>query len=291
MLFKICVKYFYVKFFNIIIMSMNNDFYGNVPEIDKVSPAEVQAKSRNYYPKAPSFEKKVTKLLDSKFNMQAFAETRKLREGQLFQLQNPSEKNVYVVDLGYDFSKRKPNMIDDIFVALGDESGCFNYVATYQESKNSGSYQRFAKRVLESRTYMIVRRGKSYVAEQLLGNREWLKLDKCTQAVDKIVKFHNSHVLDKALRLKPLTEMGMFECILHLDKGMNPHLKAVRIQTYVDAKGVKVHFAISMNSGKMWVLNDKQLEAVADVSRKNCIMTNFIMIKKTGGDGNYAVVA
>ena len=138
---------------------------------------------------------------------------------------------------------------------------------------------------------MIVRRGKSYAAEQLLGNREWLKLDKCTQAVDKIVKFHNSHVLDKALRLKPLTEMGMFECILHLDKGMNPHLKAVRIQTYVDAKGVKAHFAISMNSGKMWVLNDKQLEAVADVSRKNCIMTNFIMIKKTDSNGNYTVVA
>ena len=280
-----------LNFLNIIIMSMNNNFYGNVPEIDMVSPAEVQAKSKNYYPKAPSFEKKVTKLLDSEFNMQAFAETRKLREGQLFQLQNPSEKNVYVVDLGYDFSKRKPNVIDDIFVALGDESGCFNYVATYQESKNSGSYQRFAKRVLESRTYMIVRRRKSYAAEQLVGNRDWLMLDKCTQAVDRIVKFHNSHVLDKALRLKPLTEMGMFECILHLDKGMNPHLKAVRIQTYVDAKGIKTHFAISMNSGKMWVLNDKQLEVVADVSKKNSIMTNFIMIKKADSNGNYTVVA
>ena len=68
-------------------------------------------------------------------------------------------------------------------------------------------------------------------------------------------------------------------------------LKAVRIQTYVDAKGVKAHFAISMNSGKMWVLNDKQLEVVADVSRKNCIMTNFIMIKKTDSNGNYTVVA
>ena len=138
---------------------------------------------------------------------------------------------------------------------------------------------------------MIVRRRKSYAAEQLLGNRDWLMLDKCTQAVDRIVKFHNSHVLDKALRLKPLTEMGMFECILHLDKGMNPHLKAVRIQTYVDAKGIKTHFAISMNSGKMWVLNDKQLEVVADVSKKNSIMTNFIMIKKADSNGNYTVVA
>lgn len=270
---------------------MNNDFYGNVPEIDNVSPAEVQAKSRNYYPKAPSFEKKVTKLLDSMFNMQAFVEVHQLQEGRLFQLQNPTEKNVYVLDLGYDFSKRKPNIIEDIFVALGDECGCFNYVANFQESKNSGSYQRFAKRVLESRTYMIVRKGKSYAAELLLGNRDWLKFDKCTQSIDKIVKFHNSHVPDKALRLQPLTEMGMFECVLHLDKGMNPHLKAVRVQTYVDAKGVKTHFAISMNSGKMWVLNDKQLEAVADVSKKNSIMTNFIMIKKTDNCGNYTVVA
>lgn len=265
--------------------------YGNVPEIDLVSPAEIAMRSRSYSAKAPSFEKRVTKLLESAFNMRAFVESKKLQEGQLFQLQNPSEKGCYVIDLGYDASKRKPNIIDDIFVALGDESGCYNYVATYIEAKNSGSYQRLAKRVLESRTYLLVNNsGNAFLAEQLLGNREWLKADKCLSAIDKIVKFYNSRAASKALRLKPVDEMKMFECTLMLER-TSLKLKAARVQTYADSKGVRTHIVISMNSGKIWMLKDDEVTFVREVSGKAFIMTNFVMIKREDNNGNYLIVS
>ncbi len=272
----------------------NFDFYGGYPQIDNVSPVDVaavaaKAKKRSYCPQNKPFNDRLAVLLSSQENINDFWESNLLHEGQLFQLQKPIERNIYSLVLRQSSATQQPETIENVLFVGNDDGGCFNYVATFSQSKNSGMYQRQAKRVLESTTYMAVLHGKKRSIEVVLENLGWLIEAKSIAAVDKVVGYYNAHV-GREKRLHPVSQMSLYECRFYLSN-VRPILKAVRVQVYEDGAKNKKYAAISMNSGKMWLLDEHQIDLVQDVSQKSCIMTNFIFIKKVPNTADYMIIS
>lgn len=227
-----------------------------------------------------AFEDKVEKFLNPE-NVQFFGQNNGLKTGDLFQLQKPSEWNVYDYD---GLCNNKREVIDDFMVIVGDDSGCYNYVAAYNESKNSGRYQRLAKRVLASQTYVVYKSRKSgkYKLKCLLDNNAWLDAKKALFAFKFLARMSKLKVDEKSLQV--------VECMLHLpNKAVE--IRAARVISATDANGAAKCLVMSMNSGKMWLLDADQCSIKADIASKGLIMTNFVGLKKTSEKGNYVRVS
>ncbi len=216
------------------------------------------------------FEEKVKKFCET-HNINAFGTRNALPDGALFQLQKPQEWNLYFYDLGT--KKGKPDYIEDFLVVSDAEAGCYNYVASFRESKNSGRYQRLAKRVLASQTYFLhALKGGGYHQELLLDNDDWLDSKKSAVAFDKLAA---------CLKLKYSGDVQIVECFLHLSH-LRVEIKAARCRPCRGKDGHLRFVVMSLNSGKMWVLDAKQCEIGRDVSQKLYIMSIFFMLKNLG---------
>lgn len=225
-----------------------------------------------------SFEEKLARFLTPE-NVQAFGERYGLSDGDLIQLQKPSECNVYF----YDAVKNgKSDVIDDFLVVLKNEDGCYNYVASSRESKNSGRYQRFAKRVLTSQTYLVKKNYGRYELELIFDKDEWLDSKKALRAFAKVVEA-------KAL-IWYKSAPQLVECMLHLSNKV-VEICAARVVDCEEWGGAKKCIVMSLNSGKIWVLDAEQCSIKGDVSGKNLIMTNFIGLKKVSAKGDYIRVS
>ena len=225
-----------------------------------------------------SFEDKLARFLTPE-NVQAFGERYGLSDGDLIQLQKPSECNVYF----YDAVKNgKSDVIDDFLVVLKDEDGCYNYVASSRESKNSGRYQRFAKRVLTSQTYIVRRLFGNYELELLLDKDEWLDSKKALRAFAKVAEA-------KSL-IRYNSKPQLVECMLHLSNKV-VEIRAARVVDCEEWGGAKKRIVMSLNSGKIWVLDAEQCSIKGDVSGRVLIMTNFIGLKRVSAKGDYIRVS
>lgn len=227
-----------------------------------------------------AFESKVEKFLTPE-NLYHSEEIKNLKNGELFQLQRPSECNVYGYQAHVDGN---PEVIDDFMVIIGDDSGCYNYVASFKESKNSGRYQRLAKRVLASQTYMVSKFCENAMPEVklLLDNNEWLDAGKSLRAFKNLAKGWELRLDEKSLQV--------VECMLHLPE-KTVEVRAARVIAATDANGAAKCLVMSMNSGKMWVLDADQCSIKSNISGKSLIMTNFVGLKKTSEKGNYVRVS
>lgn len=231
--------------------------YNRLPEIDAISPAEIEvrAKRKGYRTAKKSFAEKRDEIFE---NAVEFILENNLQNGQIIQLQNPSEKGIYSIVCG-------KNVYENVL--LQTTGGDFHFVASYSQAKNSGIYQRKATRVLESYSYLVS--GLSLVP--LFGNHDWLTLKHVQSAMSKLEKFFH---------VTAVSDIIMAEC-----KIKNLLLKAARVQKFCDKKGHEKFIVVSMNSGKIWILNPEELEIIADVSEKVTIMTQFICIRQiTRGD-------
>ena len=224
-----------------------------------------------------SFEEKVERFLTPE-NIQVLGERQRLLKGALLQLQKPTEWNVY----SYDGVKGgEQDIINDFLVVLGDEAGCYNYVASNIESKNSGRYQRLAKRVLSSQTYMVYKSSSGrYKLKLLLDNGDWLEAGKSLKAF---------RFLARVMKLKlDETSLKVVECVLRLPQ-KSVEIRAARVVDCV-CDGVRKRMIMSLNSGKIWILEAENCDIKKDVLYKNLIMTNFVGLKKLSAEGDYVRV-
>lgn len=225
-----------------------------------------------------SFEEKLARFLTPE-NVQAFGQSNDLKTGDLVQLQKPSECGIYFYE---GVKNGKPDFIEDFLVILKNEDGCYNYVASSRESKNSGRYQRFAKRVLTSQTYLVKKNYGRYELELIFDKDEWLDSEKALQAFAKVAEA-------KAL-IWYNSEPQLAECMLHLSNKV-VEIRAARVVDCEEWSGAKKRIVMSLNSGKIWVLDAEQCSIKGDVSGKNLIMTNFIGLKKVSAKGDYIRVS
>ena len=206
-----------------------------------------------------------------------------LSDGETVQIQNPAKRGEAIVDCG-PFGKRANENIylENVLIVSGDANGCYNYVATLDQSKNSGQYQKKARRVHESATYMVRKSASGYKLEMLLDNLEWLDAEKSENAMMRLAKMHgfNSGSSTEIRSCKIRTEKFSLD------------LKIARVKKVKSFKGEEMMFVVSLNSGKIWLLPAEQVELVElgeDVSRKKCIMTQFVWLRQVGASGNFYI--
>ena len=207
-------------------------------------------------------------------------ESMELSDGDLVQMQNPSRYGEAIVDCG-PFGKRANERIylENVLIISGDANGCYNYVATLNQSKNSGQYQKKAQRVRESATYLVKKKLVGYSWELLLDNLEWLDAEKSEEALGKLAK---------AKLCKSTSPTEIRSCKIKTDK-FSLDLKIARVKKVKSFKGEEMMFVVSLNSGKIWLLPAEQVELGEDVSRKKCIMTQFVWLRQVGTSGNFYI--
>lgn len=223
-------------------------------------------------------------------NLQKFCIENKLSNGDIIQVQNPVEKNLHYVD--YGMLDKKHSFIEDLLVVFGESSGKFNFVAPLDKTKNWGEYQRRAKRVLESRTYLVEKSGEKFSLVELLTNYAWLERRKSIEAIKMIIAGKDVASKSKENKLEKWLSSpdGMETRAVKMQlNGETLHLKAARVQKFANGLKESISVVISLNSGKIWVLSSEKVELLEDVSGATFIMTNFVRL---AGDGsaNYKIV-
>lgn len=203
-----------------------------------------------------------------------------LSDGETVQIQNPAKRGEAIVDCG-PFGKRANENIylENVLIVSGDANGCYNYVATLDQSKNSGQYQKKARRVRESATYLIKKKLVGYSCELLLDNLEWLDAELSEKAFEKLAK---------AKLCKSISSTEIRSCRIKTDK-FSLDLKIARVKKVKSFIGKEKVFILSLNSGKIWYLPVEQVELGEDVSQKRCIMTQFVWLRQVGTSGNFYI--
>ncbi len=227
-----------------------------------------------------SYEQKIERFFKHPEYVNYVFENMMLSDGETVQIQNPAKRGEAIVDCG-PFGKRANENIylENVLIVSGDANGCYNYVATLDQSKNSGQYQKKARRVHESATYLIKKKLVGYSWELLFDNLDWLDAEKSEKALVKLAK---------AKLCKSTSPTEIRSCKIKTDK-FSLDLKIARVKKVKSFKGEEMMFVVSLNSGKIWLLPAEQVELGEDVSRKKCIMTQFVWLRQVGDSGNFYI--
>ena len=235
----------------------------------------------NSYYRSPSesYDEKIERFFKHSEYVNFAMENLGLSDGDTVQLQKPTRHNETIVDCG-PFGKEGEHVyLENVLIVSGDANGCYNYVATLEQSKNSGQYQKKARRVHESATYLVKKKLVGYSWELLLDNLDWLDAEKSEKALVKLAK---------AKLCKSTAPTEIRSCKIKTDK-FSLDLKIARVKKVNSFKGEEMMFVVSLNSGKIWLLPAEQVELGEDVSRKRCIMTQFVWLRQVGTSGNFYI--
>ncbi len=227
-----------------------------------------------------SYDKKIQRFFKHPEYVNYVFENMMLSDGDTVQIQNPSRYGEYAVYCGaYGKRANERVYLENVLMVSGDAKGCYNYVATLEQSKNSGQYQRQAQRVRESATYMVRKSASGYKLEMLLDNLEWLDAEKSENAMMRLAKMHGFNSGSS-------TEIR--SCKIRMDK-FSLDLKIARVKKVKSFFGKVRIVVLSLNSGKIWLLPADQVELGEDVSQKKCIMTQFVWLRQVGTSGNFYI--
>lgn len=227
-----------------------------------------------------SYEQKIERFFRHSEYVNYVFENMMLSDGDAVQIQKPTRYGEAIVDCG-PFGKKANEHIylDNVLIVSGDANGCYNYVASLDQSKNSGQYQRKARRVHESATYLVQRKYGTYKLELLLDNLDWLEAEKSEKAMMKFSKIHGC-TSDLPTEIR--------SCKIRTEK-FSLDLKIARVKKVKSFSGKERIVVLSLNSGKMWLLPASQVELGEDVSQKKCIMTQFVWLRQIGNSGNFYI--
>ena len=227
-----------------------------------------------------SYEQKIERFFKHPEYVNYVFENMMLSDGETVQIQNPAKRGEAIVDCGPLGKRANENIyLENVLIVSGDANGCYNYVATLDQSKNSGQYQKKARRVHESATYLVRKSASGYKLEMLLDNLEWLDVVKSEKAMMRLAKIHG-------YKSEEPTEIR--SCKIRTEK-FSLDLKIARVKKVKSILGKERIVVLSLNSGKMWYLPAEQVELGEDVSRKKCIMTQFVWLRQVGDSGNFYI--
>ena len=250
--------------------------------VTRVIGTEKLSCGANSYYRSPSesYDEKVERFFKHSEYVNFAMENLGLSDGDTVQLQKPTRHNEAIVDCG-PFGKKANEHIylENVLIVSGDANGCYNYVATLEQSKNSGQYQKKARRVHESATYLVQRKYAGYRLEKLLDNLDWLDVVKSEKAMMRLAKIHG-------YKSEEPTEIR--SCKIKTDK-FSLDLKIARVKKVMSFSGKERIVVLSLNSGKMWLLPAEQVKLGDDVSQKKCIMTQFVWLRQVGNSGNFYI--
>ena len=227
-----------------------------------------------------SYDEKIERFFRHPEYVNYVTESMELSDGDLVQMQKPSRYGEAIVDCG-PFGKRANEHIylDNMLIISGGDEGCYNYVATLEQSKNSGKYQKQAQRVRKSATFLVKKKLVGYSWELLLDNLDWLDAEKSEKALEKLAK---------TKLCKPTAPTEIRSCKIRTEK-FSLDLRIARVKKVKSFKEEEMMFVVSLNSGKIWLLPAEQVELGEDVSRKRCIMTQFVWLRQVGTSGNFYI--
>lgn len=226
-----------------------------------------------------SYDEKIERFFKHPGYVPFVMENMGLSDGDIVQIQNPTRYGEAIVDCGPFGKKGEHVYLENVLIVSGDANGCYNYVATLDQSKNSGQYQKKAQRVRESATYLVQRKYAGYRLEKLLDNLDWLDVVKSEKAMMRLAKIHG-------YKSEEPTEIR--SCKIRTDK-FSLDLKIARVKKVKSILGKERIVVLSLNSGKMWYLPAEQVELGEDVSQKKCIMTQFVWLRQVGDSGNFFI--
>lgn len=236
-------------------------------------------------PQREAYSEKIKRFLSNPEYVDYVCREAGVKDGDTLQLQCPVQRGYYVLDCGGALGKHE--YIDDVLLAAGDMKGRYTYVATLDQSKNSGQYQNMALRIKESATYLVrCSANGRYRLELLLGNSDWLNFRKSREAVKKLVEVYN-FARKAGEKLEEASPLETRKCILHFpDRRLE--LRICRVQSFKSASGVRKTIVVSMNSGKVWMLDSDKAEVGDDMSSRRQVTTNFVYLRQVAS-GDYIV--
>lgn len=210
-----------------------------------------------------------------------------VKNGDTVQLQRPSQIGVYALEVGVNGNGER-QYLQDVLLVAGNTKGLHHYVATLDQSKNSGRYQNLAVRVKESETYLVSKDALGrFHLELLLKNLDWLKEDRSKKAFDQLREklFGNPMYVNKVFAevnsfMIDFSNIKLKSCTL-LFGARSLDLKIARIQKLIFGNGTVKYIVLSLNSGKFWVLDEENVIIRDDMSEKMTVMTNFVYLKRS----------